>query len=113
MPLIKTYAAGEADGATIFPWQGNQYEVLPFDAMVEIAILADAGDTWLGSVFSGTDVLMQSTQVDTLAVANPILYPDHYSLSDVAAERERLGCALTNNTGGVADVRTAVKITPL
>jgi hypothetical protein len=113
MPLIKTIAQAQAAGATIFPWQGNQYEVLPFDAMVEIALLADTGDNWLASCFSGTDVLLQASQIDALAIADPILYPDHYSLSDVAAVQERLGCSLTNNTGGIADVRTAVKITPL
>lgn len=113
MPLIKTRSIDTADAATIYPWQGNQYEILPFDALVEIAALADAADVFLGSIFSGSDVLMQATRLDNLAVATPISYPDHYSLSDVAAVRERLGCALTNNTGAVADVRTAVKITPL
>lgn len=113
MPLIKTHGVDVADAATIFPWQGNQYEILPFDAMVEIALLADTGDTWLGSVYSGSDVLLQASNIDEVALAVPVTYPDHYSLSDVAAERERLGCSLTNNTGAVADVRTAVKITPL
>jgi len=113
MPMIKTYDAGVADGATIFPWQGNQYEFLPFDAEVEVALLADAGDTWEASVFSGSDVLLQSSQIDALAIANPIIYPDHYSLQDVAAAGERLGCSLLNNTGAVADVRTQVRITPL
>jgi len=113
MPQIKTIDQGVADGATIFPWQGNQYEFLPFDAQVDVAILADAGDTWLASVFSGSDVLMQSSQVDTLAVATPIVFPDHFTLSDVAAAGERLGCSITNNSGAVADVRTVVRITPL
>ncbi len=113
MPLIKTINQGVADGATIFPWQGNQYEYLPFDAIIEVAIEADTGDVWLASVFSGSDVLLQNSQADELALANPIVYPDHYSLMDVAAAGERLGCALTNNTGAVADVRTAVRITPL
>lgn len=113
MPLIKTIDQAIADGATITPWAGNQYEFLPFNALVEVALLADAGDTWLASVFSGSDVLMQSSQIDNLALATPITYPEDYSLSDVAAAGERLGCQLTNNTGAVADVRTAAKITPL
>lgn len=113
MPLVKTIDQGVADGATINPWQGSQYEYLPFDALVEVAILADAGDTWLASVFSGSDVLMQNSQVDTLAVATPIVYPDHFALQDVASAGERLGCSLTNNTGAVADVRTALRVTPL
>lgn len=113
MPLIKTIDQGIAAAATIFPWQGNQYEFLPFDALIEIALLADATDTWLASVFSGSDVLMQASNLDMLAIATPITYPDDYSLQDVAAGGERLGCSLTNNTGAVADVRTAVRITPL
>ena len=113
MPLIKTLDQGIADGATINPLQGNQYEYLPFDALVEIAVLADAGDTWLGTIFSGSDVLMQNSLVDALALATPIVYPDHFTLQDVAAAGERLGIQLTNNTGAVADVRTAVRITPL
>lgn len=113
MPLIKTLDQGIADGATINPLQGNQYEYLPFDALVQFAILADAGDTWLATVFSGSDVLMQNSIADALALANPIIYPDHYNLEDVAAAGERLGIQLTNNTGAVADVRTAVRIIPL
>jgi len=113
MPLIKTIDQAVADGVTLTPWQGNQYEFLPFNALVEVALLADTADIFLASVFSGSDVLMQSSQIDNLALAVPITYPEDYSLSDVAAAGERLGCQLTNNTGGVADVRTAAKITPL
>jgi len=113
MPLIKTLAVDVADGATITPWAGSQYEFLPFNALIEVALLADAGDIFLASVFSGSDVLLQSSQIDELAVAVPITYPDDYSLSDVAAAGERLGCQITNNEGGVATVRTAAKITPL
>lgn len=113
MPLIKTINQAVAAAATIFPWQGNQYEFLPFDALIEVALLADAGDTWDASVFSGSDVLLQNSRIDTLAIATPITYPDDYSLQDVAAAGERLGCALTNGTGAPADVRTAVRITPL
>jgi len=113
VPLIKTLDIDVADGATIFPWQGNQYEFLPFDAEIDVALLADTADTFLASVFSGSDVLMQASTVDNLALAVPLTFPDDYSLSDIAAAGERLGCSLTNNTGGVATIRTAVRITPL
>lgn len=112
-PLIRTRHTGIADTLTIYPWQGNQYEILPFDALIEVAIVADTGDTWLGSVFSGSDILMQGAEIDILATANPIVYPDYFLLSDVAAFRERISVALTNITGGIADARTACKITPL
>ena len=113
MPLIKTLDQGIAAGATINPWQGNQYEFLPFDAQIEVALLADVGDTWLASVFSGSDVLLQNSQIDSLALTIPVTFPDDYSLSDVAAGGERLGCTLNNASAGLADVRTAVRIIPL
>jgi len=112
MPLIKTIDQGIAAGVTIFPWQGSQYEYLPFNALLEVALLADAGDTWTASIFSGTDVLLQAAQVDQLAIATPITYPDDYSLTDGAAAGERIGATLLNGSVGVADVRTAAKITP-
>jgi len=113
MPLIKTLDQAVAVAAQVFPWQGNQYEFLPFDALIEVAILADAGDTFDASVFSGSDVLLQSSPVDALALATPITFPDDYNLSDVAGQGERLGCVLANTSAGVADIRTSVKITPL
>lgn len=113
MPLIKTNDAGVAAGATVFPWQGNQYEYLPWPASVQIALLSDAGDTFDASVFSGSDVLLQSSPIDALAIATPITFPDDYSLQDIAAGGERLGCSLTNTAGAAGDVRTSVIITPL
>lgn len=112
MPLIKTITVDAAAASTTNPWQGNQYEFLPFDAEIEVALLADTGDTFTASVFSGSDVLMQSAQIDNLAIAVPLTYPEDYSLDDAAMAGERLGCDLINGTGGIATVRTAVRITP-
>lgn len=112
MPLIKVRTTMAANG-TAFPLQGNQYEFLPFDALVEFAILGDAAAVVNASVFSGSDVLQQESQIDDLAVANPIIYPDHYNLQDVAAAGERLGVSLTEAAGATPIVRTNVRITPL
>lgn len=111
MPLIKINTTMTANG-TAFPLQGNQYEFLPFDAYVEFAILGDAAAVVQASVFSGSDVLMQNTLIDDLAVANPIIYPDHFTLADVAAAGERLGVTLVETAGATPVVRTAVRITP-
>lgn len=100
-------ANGEA-----FPLTGNQYEYLPFDALCEFAVLTDTGGTVRATIFSGTDVLMQNSITDILAVASPILYPDHYSLSDGAAAGERLSVQLFEGAAGTPIVRTQVKITP-
>ena len=113
MPLIKTIDQAVPANAVITPWQGNQYEILTFDAEIFVAILADAGDVFNAFVASGSDILMQNSQVDQLAIATPITFPDDYALSDLAANTERLGCQLTNLTGAVADIRTSVKINPV
>ena len=112
MPTIRS-RDDVAAGATINPLQGSQYEYLPFDALVQFAILADAGDTFQGSVFSGSDVLMQNSDIDNLAVATPIQFPENYEIQDVAAAGERLGVSLTNVGGAIGTIRTVVRITPL
>ena len=112
MPLIKTINQAVADNAVITPWQGSQYEFLPFNALIEAALLADTADVFNASVFSGSDVLLENSQIDNLALAVPITYPDDYSLEDDALAGERLGCQITNLTGAVADVRTALRISP-
>ncbi|GMR14265.1 MAG: hypothetical protein BMS9Abin29_2510 [Gemmatimonadota bacterium] len=113
MPSILVQTTAAAAGATVNPLQGSQYEYLPFDALVEFAVYADTGDTWSISVFSGSDVLMQSSTAPILATATPIIYPDHFFLNDVAAAGERLGVQAVNGSGGAADLRTLVRITPL
>ena len=113
MPTIRSVDSGVAAGGVVNPLVGSQYEYLPFYALVEVAILADAGDAWDASVFSGSDVLMQNDRVDQLATATPISKADHVTVQDVAAAGERLGVTLVNQTGAAADVRTVVWITPL
>ncbi len=113
MPSILVQTTDAAAGATVNPLQGSQYEYLPFDALVEFAIYADTADVWSISVFSGSDVLMQSSPAPILATAAPIIYPDHFFLQDVAAAGERLGVQAVNGTGAIASLRTLVRITPL
>ena len=112
-PSILVQTTGAAAGATVNPLSNSQYEYLPWDAYVEFAIYADAGDTWTVSVFSGSDLLMQNAPMPQLATATPILYPDHYYLTDAAGAGERLGVQALNGSAGVADFRTLVRITPI
>ena len=111
MPTIKKRTTMTASGEAC-PLQGDQFEILPYDAVVEFAIMADTGATVRSTVYSGSDLLQQSAQVDILAVASPILYPDHYNLTDVAAKDERLSVQLLEGAAGTPIVRTQVKVTP-
>lgn len=113
MPSILVQTTAAAAGSTVSPLQGSVYEYLPFDALIEFAIYSDVGDTWTLTVFSGSDVLMQSSAMPVLATATPMLYPDHYYLQDVAGAGERLSVQGVNGSAGAADFRTLVRITPL
>lgn len=111
MPLIKARTTMTANG-TAFPLQGDQFEILPYDAYVEFAVLVDTGGSVRSTVYSGSDLLAASALADILAVASPILYPDHYNLNDVAAASERLSVSLLETAAGTPIVRTQVKVTP-
>src|SRR5687767_5610096 len=100
-------ASGEA-----FPLQGDQFELCPYDALVEFACLADTGASVRGTFYSGSDLLAQSSLVGILAVASPIIYPDHFTLNDVAAKNDRLSVQLLETAAGTPIVRTVVRITP-
>lgn len=112
MPTIRRTTVLAAN-ATANPLQGSQYEYLPFNAMVEISITSILVGSVQASVFSGSDVLLQNEVVDSIVAANPIVYPDHYDISDVAAAGERLGVTITDVGGAGDTVRTIVRITPL
>lgn len=111
MPTLKKRTTMTASGQA-FPLQGDQFEILPYDAYVEFAILVDTGGSVRVTVYSGSDLLQQSALGDILAVASPILYPDHYNLNDVAARGERLSIELLETAAGTPIVRSLVKITP-
>ena len=110
MPNIKKRTTMTASGEA-FPLQGDQFEILPFDALCEFAVLGDAGASVRGTVYSGSDLLQSSSLIDLLAVASPIVYPDHYTLNDVAAQGERLSVQLLETASETPIVRTQVRIT--
>lgn len=100
-------ANGEA-----YPLTGDQYEILTFDAFVEFAVMGDTGAVVNATIHSGTDLLMGGSLIDILAVASPIVYPDHYNLSDWAEVQDRLSVYLLEMAAATPVVRTQCKITP-
>ena len=89
---------------------GSIYEFLPADSLVEFGLQASA----IGlnaSVVSGTDVLLDDQEV---AAQNRIaVYPDDFTLNDIAGEGERLKVGYRNTTGAAINAFTVVKISPL
>ncbi len=112
MPLISD-SRSIAAGATIDNvLAGSQFEFLPFDAALAFGLVGAGilGDI-LADVYSGQDVLMESAPISILD-RFPV-FPDDYSLDDVAAAGERLKVRLRNTSAGAIIVNTAVKITPI
>jgi len=91
---------------------GSQFEFLPYDAFLEFGLTSSGvvGD-WVVDVYSGQDVLMESGFVSILNRA-PV-YPDDFSLNDVAAAGERIKIRIRNSSAGTLVFHTAVKITPI
>lgn len=115
MPTIRVQTAATelAAGAKAFPLQGSQYEYLPFNALVEFAVVErGAANGAKATVYSGTDVLQQDATIE--AKSEPIQYPYDFLISDAAAAGERLSVELTGGDGGTpVPVETVVRITPL
>ena len=91
---------------------GSQFEFLPFDAMLEFGMTSSGvvGD-WIVDVFSGQDVLLEQGSVSILD-RQPI-YPDDFTLTDVAGAGERIKIRIRNSSAGTLNFFTTLRITPL
>jgi len=91
---------------------GSQFEFLPYDAFLEFGLVGEGvvGD-WIVDVFSGQDVLMEQGGVSILD-RQPV-YPDDFTLNDVAAGGERIKIRIRNSSAGTLNFFTTLRITPL
>lgn len=112
MPLITTRTTMTANG-TATPLSGSQYEFLPYDALVEIAVQASAVNQVVATVYSGTDLLQEEGQVQQGTTGVLPKYPDDFFLVDEALAGDRLSIRLRETAGATPVVMCAVRITPL
>jgi len=103
---IPTAAPSVVDNVLV----GSQWLYLPYNARVEFGLVA-AATGLLCDVYSGQDLLTEGF-APSLLNRFPV-YPDDFTLEDVAAAGEALKVRARNTT--VADIilRTSVKITPV
>ena len=112
MPLISDTRSVAANATVDNVLQGSQFEFLPYDAQLEFGIVgAGALGAILVDVYSGQDVLMEAGAISVLN-RFPV-FPEDYSLTDVAAGGERIKVRLRNTTGAAIIVNTAVRVTPI
>lgn len=110
MPLMTTRVSVPANSQVENALAGKEYEFMPFDGAVEFGLVAAATGIE-ASVISGTDVLMRNSPISE-ANRFPV-YPDDFTLNDVAGQGERLIITLRNSTGAAIIVFVAVKVTPV
>ena len=91
---------------------GQQYELAPFDGMIEVGVFADKNLVSC-SIFSGPDVLQQPGGMVPFgaAEASP-KYPDDYHWEDEVAKGDRLSLSFVNGNAGTTIVNWSVKLTP-
>jgi len=111
VPTIRR-AASLAASASATPLVGDQFEYLPFNAYVEIAITADAVGV-VSTVFAGSDLLQQQAPVSQKAAPATPVYPDDYYITDHVLAGDRLGVNLTNTTAGAINYHVIARITPV
>lgn len=101
MPVIQDSVSVGASATVDNVLAGSQWEFLPFDAQIDFGLNGDAngGDLRL-DVFSGSDSLMENGQGNT-ANRTPV-FPDDFTLQDVAAAGERLKIRVRNTNAGAA-----------
>jgi len=113
MPIIQNTVSVAASSVNDNVLAGSQFEFLPYDAYLEFGLNGDANGADLRvDVFSGQDILMENSPMN--AQARLPVYPDDYSLNDVAAAGERIKIRVRNtNAGAARSISFAVKITPV
>lgn len=111
MPTMRVVTTNLPANSLAYPLSGQQFEYLPFNALCQFAIVANAATVDV-TVYSGSDLLQQGGPPTNKTT--PVVFPDDFLLEDVAMAGERLNVVL-RETGAVAttDIETVVRITPL
>lgn len=89
---------------------GSQFEFLPMAAALEFGLVGSATGLVV-DVYSGSDMLCEGMAISTQN-RFPV-YPDDYTLTDVAGPGERLKVRVRNTTAGALTYFVGVRITPL
>jgi hypothetical protein len=89
---------------------GSQYEFLPRASALEFGLVGSATGL-LADVYSGQDMLCEGMAISTQN-RFPV-FPDDYTLTDVADQGERIKVRLRNTTGGALTYFVGIRITPL
>lgn len=108
MPTIQGVTSVAAGATNTNVLSGSIYEYLPFNAQVDIAVVGDAAGELRAQVNSGSDTLLEESPISRQARV-PV-FPDDYSLSDIAVAGERLVIRARNTGAGANNLFWAVRV---
>lgn len=110
MPQIQKTASVAANTTVDNVLTGSQFEFLPFNAALDFGLVGSATGLQ-ADVYSGSDMLCEGLDLSTQN-RFPV-FPDDYTLSDVAAGGERIKVRIRNTTAGALTYFVGVRITPV
>src|SRR6266700_1427045 len=111
MPTVQNVLVALPAGAINNVVAGSAYEFAPYHCRIDIAVVGNAAGDQRATVQVGSDVLLEESPISRQARV-PV-WPDDYSLSDVAAKGDRLKIAIRNAGAGAVDTFWAIRITPI
>lgn len=109
MPLVQNTVSIAANATLENAMAGSQFEFLPYNALLEFGLQGSAAGL-VADVYSGQDVLAEGMALP-LQNRYPI-YPDDFTLNDVAAGGERIKVRIRNTTVGALTAFWGIRITP-
>ncbi len=113
LPIFIKTVTVPANGQVDSVMTGSIYERLPWNALVEIGIVADAAGV-LATIASGSDTLVESGPVDLAVAAGRLpVYPDQFHYPDEAAFNDLLKITLRDTSGVNRTASVAVRFTPV
>lgn len=110
MPMIQVTGSVAANSVNDNVLAGSQFEFLPYAAALEFGLVASAAGM-LSDTYSGSDILCEGMALST-ANRFPV-FPDDYTLTDVAGRGERIKVRMRNTTGGALTYFVGIRITPV
>lgn len=101
MPLIQDSVSVAAASVNDNVLQGSQFEFMPYNGVIEFGLVGDANASDLVvDVYTGQDVLTENMQPS--AQNRTPIYPEDFTLTDVAAAGERIKVRVRNTNGAAA-----------
>jgi len=110
MPIIQKSVSVGASTTIANQLAGEFFEFLPYNALIEIGANQSATGLLIDFI-SGTDVVCKD-YVPLIKATAPI-YPDEFTLQDIAAAGERLVMSIRNTTAGALTLLYTVRISPV